>query len=609
MTADVLDPIKQLDQLRYDTWYAREDAKAKNDQASVEKLTQLLVEIYNTRLDVVDEIFQGLAAKMADFASRLEEIVQKVKNWPFGGFAPHEKQFRDKDLPDNDFDDAGPDAPAVEPAPVPADKIPVVSAAWAENYQSLWDNMQIRDDWKSIAQNVAKKIVNGQAKYAAAVAGTTIPWWFIGVVHMMEGGLDFGTHLHNGDPLTARTVNHPAGHPAVIQGLPIDWVYSAKDSIVYERLDKVTDWSLTSVLYHWHRYNGISNEYKRRHIPTPYLWSGTQHYIKGLYTSDHHFEADRVSKQIGAAVLLRALIEIKAVSLVANQGAALKNKVATAQNLVSNPAAAAQHVASLELDLSGEPFRHLTEELQYPGPISVGSKKKMAVKRIQEWLYLQGFVTSIDSDFGASTAKQLGRFANAHGREAVDALDEELWALLTAPLRKALAPIPVTPSLEATIVKVARQHIAQKPTEVGGNNCGPWVRAYMRGKEGTAQKWCAGFVSFMIEQATRDLKVTIPFERQVGVDALVADAKKAKRFISEDEVSTPLLRQSKLSPGYLFVVRASKTDWTHVGIVSSVMSGTFDTLEGNTGGDGGTDGNNAREGNRSFPSKDFIRIL
>lgn len=609
MTAGVLDPIKQLDQLREDTWYAREDAKAKNDHAAVGKLTQLLVEIHNTRLDVVDEVFQGLATKMADLARRLEEIVQNVKNWPFGGFEPHEKQFRDKNLPDNDFDDVGPDAPAVEPSPVPVDKIPVVSVAWAENYQSLWESMQIRDDWKSIAKNVAKKIVNGQARYAAAVAGTTVPWWFVGVVHMMEGGLDFGTHLHNGDSLTGRTVNHPAGRPAVIQGLPIDWVYSAKDSVIYEKLDKVTDWSLTSVLYHWHRYNGISNEYKMRLIPTPYLWSGTQHYIKGLYTSDHHFEADRVSKQIGAAVLLRALIDIKAVSLVTNQGTTAKNKVAVTRNLVSNPAAAVQHVASLKLDLSGEPFQHLTEELRYPGPVKVGSKKKMAVKRIQEWLYLQGFVTSIDSDFGASTAKQLGRFANAHGREAVDALDEELWALLTAPLRKALAPIPAIPSLEAAIVIVAGQHIAQKPTEVGGNNCGPWVRAYMRGKEGTAQKWCAGFISFIIEQATRDLKVTIPFERQVGVDALVADAKKAKRFISEDEVSTPLLRQSKLNPGHLFVVRASKTDWTHVGIVSSVMSGTFDTLEGNTGGDGGSDGSNAREGNRSFPSKDFIRIL
>lgn len=609
MAEDVLDRINQIDDLFAETWDMRDNAKAKGDQESVGKLTKLLDDIHILRLIAIQLAYKEFAARMTLLSDGLATIAQKIKNWPFGGFTPHEKQFRDKDLPDNDFDDAGPDAPAVGPAPVPADKIPMVSAAWAENYQSLWDSMQLRDDWKSIAQNVAKKIVNGQAKYAAAVAGTTIPWWFIGVVHMMEGGLDFGTHLHNGDPLTARTVSHPAGHPAVIQGLPIDWVYSAKDSIVYERLDKVTDWSLPSVLYHWHRYNGISNEYKRRRIPTPYLWSGTQHYIKGLYTSDHHFEADKVSKQIGAAVLLRALIEIKAVSLIANQGATAKNKVATAQNLVSNPAAAAQHVASLELDLSGEPFRHLTEELQYPGPITVGAKKKMAVKRIQEWLYLQGFVTSIDSDFGASTAKQLGRFANANGRQAVDTLDEELWALLTAPLRKALAPIPVTPSLEAAIVKVARQHIAQEPTEVGGNNCGPWVRAYMRGEEGTAQKWCAGFVSFMIEQATRDLKVAIPFERRVGVDDLVADAKKTKRFISEDEVSTPLLRQSKLSPGYLFVVRASQTHWTHVGIVSSVMSGTFDTLEGNTGGDGGTDGSNAREGNRSFPTRDFIRIL
>ncbi|NEJ94331.1 hypothetical protein [Rhizobium ruizarguesonis] len=609
MANDVLDPIKELDQLRWNSWHAREDAKAKGDDDSVAKLTQLLVEIHDAREDAVFEILGGIAAKLADFTSRLAKIVAWVKSWPFGVSTEHEKQFHDETLPDNDFEDEGPDTAPVEPAPVPAEKVPVVSAAWAENYQTLWDTMTVTDDWQSKAVKIAKDIVSGQAKYAAVVSGTNVPWWFVGIVHSMECGLNFTTHLHNGDPLTDRTQNVPSGRPPVIQGLPIDWVFSARDAITYEKLDKVADWSLPSVLYHWHRYNGINNEYKKRHIPTPYLWSGSQHYIKGKYDLDGHFNPGKPSKQVGAAVLLWALIKIKAVIPGGAGSSAKKKAAAEPPTPIGNPAAAAQHVASLDLDLNGTPFKHLAAELTFPGELEVGSTKQMAVKRVQEWLNLHGFVTSIDSDFGPSTQKQLGRFATANGRPAGSKFDDELWALLTAPLRKALAPIPALPSLEAAVVNVAKQHIAQMPTEVGGNNCGPWVRAYMRGKEGSDWKWCGGFVSLMIEQATRDLGVDIDFKRQVGVDELVDDAKKAGRFIRENEVSTPLLRQSKLSPGYLFVVRGTATNWTHVGIVSSVMPQTFDTLEGNTGGDGGTDGPNARKGNRSYPDRDFIRLL
>lgn len=612
MANDVLDPIVKLDELKAKTWYLREEAKAKGDQDSVEKLTQLLIEIHDARVDAVLDALGMIAAKMTEFSNRLAVITQRVKNWPFGGVDDEhfEQQFRDSSLAPNDSEDKGPDEKNLDPESQPTGKGPKVAKGWAEAYQSLWDDMKVRDSFKPAAIAIAKKIVTGQAKYAAAVQGTSIPWWFIGVAHSLECGLSFKRHLHNGDPLTDRTVNHPKNRPVIIQGLPIDWVYSAKDAIDYEDFEKVDDWSLTNVLYNWHRFNGIANEYKTRHIPTPYLWSGTQHYVKGKYVSDHNFDPNAVSKQVGAAVILWALIEIKAVSLVDSEAAKTKKKAAEAVTPVGNPAAAAQDVGSLELDLSKKAFKHLADELDYPGAISEANKgDKAAVKRIQEWLNLHGFVTSIDRDFGSSTAKQLGRFAVANGREAIDTLDEELWALLTAPLRKALAPIPVTPSLEAAVIKVAHQHIAQKPTEIGGENCGPWVRAYMRGKEGEEWLWCAGFVSFMIEQATRDLGVAIDFERQVSVDALVKDAKDANRFIKESEVSSSLLRQSKLGPGYLFVVRKSSSDWTHVGIVETIMSDTFDTLEGNTGGDGGTNGTTAREGNRSYPAKDFIRLL
>jgi len=219
------------------------------------------------------------------------------------------------DLQKNDFDDQGPDAPAPAPAPVPPGKVPVVSPGWAQNYKDLWQTMQIQPQSKDKADDVAGKIVSNRGRYESAVSSTSVPWWFIAVVHAMECSLNFTEHLHNGDPLSARTVRVPQGRPPTGTP-PFKWEDSARDAISYEKLDKVTDWSLTSVLYHWHRYNGINNEYKTRGIPTPYLWSGSQHYQKGLYVADHDFDLNAVSGQVGAAVILKTLINIGAVTTI-----------------------------------------------------------------------------------------------------------------------------------------------------------------------------------------------------------------------------------------------------------------------------------------------------
>ena len=106
----------------------------------------------------------------------------------------------------------------------------------------------------------------------------------------------------------------------------------------------------------------------------------------------------------------------------------------------------------------------------------------------------------------------------------------------------------------------------------------------------------------------RDLDIGIPFARRVGVDALVADAQKDERFILGASLNTSSLRTSHLKSGHLFVIRKSSSDWTHVGIVLRLNETTFDTFEGNTSGKGIVDGGVARLFNRSYTSKDFLRL-
>lgn len=578
-------------------------AKVAGGTAKMQKLTDLAGEI--------DDVLDGMAmlglaaatARVAAIAAQFEALIAAASAWPFGKEeAPvaHERPRREP-VADNDFEDAGPTAPPPAPAPVPAGAPPAASPGWAVEYRRLWDTMTVSDDWQKKAKAIAGRIVANQGRYATAVAGTDVPWWFVAVVHAMECSLRFDQHLHNGDPLAARTVRVPRNRPPAGTP-PFTWEQSARDALEYERLTAIVSWSLEDALFNWHRYNGINNEYKRRGIPTPYLWSGSQHYRKGKYVADGVFDAEAVSAQVGAAVLLKTLADLGAVTL----GAAA---------IESNPAAATGTLQALSIDTSGTLFAHVEAELADPGPLAIGAGKKAAekkaVRRLQEWLHVHAFVTPIDGGFGDSTSDQLKAFQTENGRPATGRLDPETWALLTAPMRHALAKVdlPAGTALEDAVVAIARQHIAQRPVEVGGNNCGPWVRLYMQGREGSAQAWCAGFVSFVVAQAARDLNVKVRFKRQIWVPSLVDNAKSDGRFIAAKEVDTPLKRASKLRPGHIFVIKGSDPPWTHTGFVLAVNEKSFGTIEGNVGGDSGVNGPNARQGNYAYGDKDFLRLL
>jgi lysozyme family protein len=61
------------------------------------------------------------------------------------------------------------------------------------------------------------------------------------------------------------------------------------------------------MLYLLEAYNGFG--YRPRGVPTPYLWSFSNLYRSGKYVADGKFDRNAVSKQCGAAVMLRVLQE------------------------------------------------------------------------------------------------------------------------------------------------------------------------------------------------------------------------------------------------------------------------------------------------------------
>lgn len=148
---------------------------------------------------------------------------------------------------------------------------------------------------RDIYENIAHKFVNPGLK-----------WWLVGLIHEMECSQNFRCHLHNGDPLTARTVHVPAGRPAFGEP-PFTFEESAIDALKMQGADRITDWSIGNVLYFLEGYNGYGYD-RFHHINSPYLWSGSNHYVSGKYVSDGKYDANVVSQQIGIALLMKKLL-------------------------------------------------------------------------------------------------------------------------------------------------------------------------------------------------------------------------------------------------------------------------------------------------------------
>ncbi len=135
---------------------------------------------------------------------------------------------------------------------------------------------------------------------------TGVPWFVIGAIHSLESDGDFGTHLHNGDSLARRTTHAPRGRP--VGGTPpFAWEESAQDAIGMRDLDAWCDWSIEGALYQLEQYNGWGYRLYHPDVLSPYLWAGSGHYARGKYTDDGRWSPKAVSRQIGAAVLLKAL--------------------------------------------------------------------------------------------------------------------------------------------------------------------------------------------------------------------------------------------------------------------------------------------------------------
>jgi lysozyme family protein len=186
-----------------------------------------------------------------------------------------------------------------------------------QSYIDLFDTCKVRPERQSLVDwhvNTILKPAN-RARYQKLEDQVCVPWYFIGCIHALEASFNFEGHLHNGDSLSRRTVNEPAGRP-LTGTAPYDWFVSAKDALDFEKTSNQTDWSLPRMLCRLEGYNGFRSR-EIHGINSPYLWSFSNHYTKGKFGSDNNFDPNLVSQQCGGALIIRELLDRRIVQIMA----------------------------------------------------------------------------------------------------------------------------------------------------------------------------------------------------------------------------------------------------------------------------------------------------
>ncbi len=152
---------------------------------------------------------------------------------------------------------------------------------------------------------MAAKISANRARYESVSSKTGVPWDVIAVIHSRESSCNFAGVLHNGEHIIGtgrKTTLVPKA-----RGPFSTWEEAAIDALAncapYAAKNK--DWSLGNTLDLLEGYNGLG--YRKKGLPSPYLWAGTDQYTSGKYVADGKFDPNAVDQQIGAAAILLCL--------------------------------------------------------------------------------------------------------------------------------------------------------------------------------------------------------------------------------------------------------------------------------------------------------------
>jgi len=165
-----------------------------------------------------------------------------------------------------------------------------------QGYLNLWRKMEVQPGRIKASNNLAETIVHLRSRYFVIQQQTSVPWWFIGLLHMRESSFNFGTYLGDGSNLAGRWASFADG---------------AHAALAHEGFVGVKDWPVSYQLWASEKWNG-QGYFALPHVNSPYLWSWSNLYVRGKYRHDGPggFDASFVDPQPGVAPVLASLIAI-----------------------------------------------------------------------------------------------------------------------------------------------------------------------------------------------------------------------------------------------------------------------------------------------------------
>jgi lysozyme family protein len=431
-------------------------------------------------------------------------------------------------------------------------------------YQDLFNSCETTPSKMADVQSIVGRILGKKDRYQAVEDKTQVPWFVVAVIHSLEGDLNFSTHLHNGDSLNQKTVHVPKGRPD--GNPPFAWIDSAADALNFDGLTSRRNWTLAGSLDALEGFNGFGYRRPEINIPSPYLWSFSNHYSKGKFGSDGHFNRDLISEQCGAAVLLKLMVD-------------------------------AGHITFTGGMATDAPFgvKVTAADPNYPGHVVTENETdKVIVKTLQKRLDDVGCgPIEVDGVFGEQTKNATMLFQTrhtdvfGHDLEVDGEVGSLTWAALfgDSTVPEVLAH-PTSDLLTEVIAFAATQvGVMEKPL---GSNAGPEVEQYQASVALTrGDPWCAAFAYFCFAKASEKLGRGNPVIKTGGVlDHWDRARKKGiQTVLAADGKENPEL----VKPGMLFIMSTGGGNG-HTGIVEKVIGGRLVTIEGNTSDAGSREG-------------------
>lgn len=210
------------------------------------------------------------------------------------------------------------DAAPPEKSHRPAAKDKTARKVYDNNQKRAAEMDLKRKGYEGELDGFAKHWGKNQERYVAVAEKTGVPAKLIAALHWRESHGNFGTYLHQGDPLGKKAVHVPKNIPifhkweeAAVHALNMK--KSIRDKV---EMDENTTDPAALATYAEH-YNGLG--YHNRGRTSSYVWAGTDQYTSGKYVADGKYSSKTRDRQAGVMAMMTTAGQVDAKAAEANK--------------------------------------------------------------------------------------------------------------------------------------------------------------------------------------------------------------------------------------------------------------------------------------------------